>query len=149
MSFLEPFDEALIEHYRPRPRWPRYAALVRRAARAGDDRARYAIATWYLHGQANIGVRRNRRVARRWLELAARSSALAMFDLAFAHETGQLGLRKSERTAYRWYVRSAEYGSISALHEVGRCLFHGIGVAPDRTKARPILAAARRQGARD
>lgn len=142
----EPFDEALIEFYGTKPDHAGYRRLVERAAQAGDDRARYAMATWYLHGAPELGVKKNHRVARTWLEAAARSSALAMHDLAFAHETGRLGLRRDARAAYRLYRKSMRYGSVSAHHEVARCLFHGIGVKANRAAGEKLFAIARELG---
>jgi len=134
-AYIEPFDAAMMEVYRAAPRWRVYRRLVEKAAKAGDDRAAYAMATWYLHGHEQVGVRKNFRSARRWLERGARSMALAMLDLASANERGVLGLPEDAGAAYALYVRAAEFGSVCARHEVGRCLFYGIGVAQNRRVA--------------
>ena len=48
---------------------PKVLKLLRSAARDGDSRARYALATWHLFG---VGVRKNARSAVRLLKQAAR-----------------------------------------------------------------------------
>lgn len=145
---VEPFDAAMIEHYRDAPDWKVYRALIEKAARAGDDRAAYAMATWYLFGNEDVGVRKHAGRGRAWLERAARSMALAMCDLALAHETGRLGLAVDERAAYRLYARAVEYGGVAARHDLGRCLYHGIGVRTDRARGLRLYAEARRLGYR-
>ena len=146
MSYIEPFDAALIDLYASRVDWNRYRTLVELAAMSGDDRARYAMATWYLHGHEELRVRRNPKRARELLLLAARSSALAMCDLAFAYETGKLGFTRDPRRAYALYRRAARFGSIGARFDVGRCLVHGIGVRQDRQRGERVLQDAARLG---
>ena len=69
----------------------------------------------------------------------------ALFDLAVSYEKGA-GVRKSERKAYHLYVRAALWGDKQAIHEVGRCLFYGIGAKRDRRLADVWLARAEALG---
>jgi hypothetical protein len=60
--------------YGSRPTWPRAAGLYRVAARHGDAWAQFRLGTCYLHG---LGLARDPRLARRWLERAATGGVLA------------------------------------------------------------------------
>ena len=67
------------------------------ASAAGDDRATYALATWYLHGK---NVEKDIDRALNLLRLAADAgNADAMYDLAYSYEIGN-GVPKDDRTAF-------------------------------------------------
>jgi TPR repeat protein len=111
----------------------RVARLLERVCAEGDLRAAYALATWYLFGHA--GYLRDLKMAVKLLRMAAEGHVpAAHFDLAVCYETGR-GTRKNEAIAYRHYLAAALYGDNEAFREVGRCLYHGIGVARDRKAA--------------
>lgn len=109
------------------------ADLLESAFAVGDPRAAYALATWYLFGHG--GYPQDLRKAVKLLRIASKAHVpSAHFDLAVCYETGR-GVRKSEASAYRHYLAAALYGDADAFHEVGRCLYHGIGSARDRKSA--------------
>jgi uncharacterized protein len=58
----------------------------------------------------------------------------ALYDLAVSYEKG-VGVRKSEKKAYELYVQAAVWGEKQSFHEVGRCLYYGIGAERDRRLA--------------
>lgn len=115
-------------------------ALLEEAHAQGDRRATYALATWSLFGNAVCP--KDQRRAIRLLKLAAEADvAAAHFDLAVSYETGQ-GIKKNEKTAYRHFLAAALNGDNDSFAEVGRCLYHGIGVARDRKTAEVWLRRA-------
>jgi len=72
-------------------------------------------------------MRKNFRAAVALEEVAARAGIVeAMFNLAFAYETGR-GTDKDTTKALRLYRRAAAKGDRDAMYEVGRCVFYGIG----------------------
>ncbi|MBU1357723.1 MAG: sel1 repeat family protein [Gammaproteobacteria bacterium] len=76
------------------------------------------------------------------LKLAAKADvSAAHFDLAVSYETGQ-GVKKNEKAAYRHFTAAALNGDNDSFAEVGRCLYHGIGVARDRKTAEVWLRRA-------
>lgn len=127
------YEQALKAACGKRPDLAQASALLEEAHEQGDRRATYALATWSLFGNA---VRpRDLRKAVQLLKLAAKADlAAAHFDLAVSYETGQ-GVKKNEQSAYRHFLAAALNGDDDALVEVGRCLFHGIGVVRDRKVA--------------
>jgi TPR repeat protein len=132
-SEKEPYELALIAASSSPPDLLQANALLQDAHLRGDRRATYAIATWYLYG--NAVYTKNLRKAIRWLKLAVDADiASAHFDLAVSYETGQ-GVKKSEKSAYRHYLAAALNGDNNAVSEVGRCLYHGIGTTRDRRAA--------------
>ncbi|WP_162243748.1 tetratricopeptide repeat protein [Ramlibacter sp. Leaf400] len=127
------YEQALRLATRKKPDLAQAKGLLETAHVAGDRRATYALATWLLTG--NTVCSKDVRAAVRLLKLAAEADiAPAHFDLAVSHETGQ-GTRKNEKAAYRHFVAAALNGDDAALAEVGRCLYHGIGVGRDRKLA--------------
>jgi hypothetical protein len=80
------------------------AALLEEAHLAGDGRATYALATWYLFGRL---YRRNLRTAVRLLRKAAESEVPdALYDLAVCYETGE-GAAENPRKAAELYLQAA------------------------------------------
>lgn len=116
--------------------------LLDAAISDGDDRAEYALATWYLHGKH---VKKNVTKGIELLERAAtKGNADASFDLAVCYERGQ-GVAKSDAEAFRLYRDAAKRGDPEAMQEVGRMLYYGLGVAEDRQAADRWLAKAERR----
>ncbi|GEP52853.1 hypothetical protein RSO01_00190 [Reyranella soli] len=60
-------------------------------------------------------------------QAAAENVPSALYDLAVSYEKG-IGTKKNTRKAYELYLRAAIWGDKQSYHEVGRCLFYGIGV---------------------
>jgi TPR repeat protein len=109
------------------------ASLLTAAHEAGDVRATYALATWYLHGQL---FRKNVRKSIGLLRKAAKTNLPdALFDLAVCYEKG-VGVPKNPRKAIQLYLKAALYGELQSVYEVARCYYYGIGVHQDRQVAR-------------
>jgi len=116
-------------------------ALLSKAVDAGDARALYAMATWYLHG---THVEKDIKKGTAMLKSAANANvADALFDLAVSYETG-VGVVRSEKKAAQHYLRAAFAGDVSAFRSVGRCLYYGIGFVKDRVQATIWLEKARK-----
>ena len=64
-----------------------------------------------------------------------------MFDLAVCYETGSGVVRDLEK-AFILFKKSAKYGDMNAIFEVGRMMYYGIGTAKDQAKAQPWLERA-------
>ena len=127
------YDFALIAASRKLPDLAQAAKLLESANEKGDRRATYALATWYLYGHASYA--KNPRKAVQLLKLAAAADVgAAHFDLAVCYETGE-GVRKNDTKAYLHYLAAALNGDLNAIGEVGRCLFHAIGISRDRKAA--------------
>lgn len=118
---------------RKRPNLLHASTLLEWAHEEGDPQATYALATWSLSG--NEFYPKDLRRAVKLLKIAARADvAAAHFDLAVSYETGQ-GIKKNEKAAYLHYVAATLNGDAASMAEVGRCLYHGIGVSRDRKLA--------------
>ena len=113
-----------------------YAAL-KEAFDAGSHDAAYLLASWHLSG---THVPQSFEKAIPYLQFAIEGDvADAYFDLAVSLETGQ-GIAKDERQAFLYYMEAALLGDKGAIYEVGRCFFHGVGVAADKEVARVWLS---------
>lgn len=113
--------------------------LLEEASAAGDARATYALATWYLHG---THVKKSIKQGVRLLGVAAEAKVRdALFDLAVSYETGR-GIAKDRAKAFQLYKEAADLGDPQAMFEVGRMLHHGIGVPKDREAAERWLGDA-------
>lgn len=108
--------------------------LLQRASDAGDLRAAYAVATWYLHGKGDVVAPSLSRA----IPLLRKSSVDvpdAAFDLAICYEKGA-GVPKNANKAVALYLRAALRGQPQSHYEMGRCYWHGLGVNRDRKIAR-------------
>ena len=114
-----------------------YGLLIR-GHKAKDDRATYALATWYLFGRENVIEKDLKRAVGLLRESALANNADALHDLAVCYAKGA-GVRKSDSKAAQLYVQAAIYGDKQSAYEVGRCYWHGIGVKRDRKIARVWL----------
>jgi TPR repeat protein len=131
----EPFDLALIEYYRDDCRWERYRRLVEIGAEIGDPLARYAIATWYLHGHAELKIERDPAKGAEHLEACASLFGRAAYDLAVSRLKG-IGTRQARRVAFGLYVAASNLGSLAAMEAQALCLAQGIGTPADATAAK-------------
>lgn len=109
-------------------------ALLEEAMDQGDERAMYALATWYHFGKDGVVAIDHKKAARLVKVAAQRGLPEAQFDYAVSLETG-LGVKQNEAQALTHYLRAALNGHVSACESVGRMYYHGIGVAKDRRVA--------------
>lgn len=125
------YDEALLAMYHDPPDIRKAFQLLTEAENSGDARATYALATWYLFGQAPV-VERDRAKAARMLEVAAAAGIPdALHDVAVSYEKGDLYAQDLVR-AFQSYLAAALRGDQQSVYEVGRCYFYGIGVSEDQ-----------------
>jgi TPR repeat protein len=128
---------------RKKPDAPKALRLLQRAVAKGDPNAALALATWYHFGEH---VPKDFVKGVDLLKVAAAANVpIALYNLAVSYEKGE-GIRKSEKRAYEHYLRAAVWGEEQSVHEVGRCLFYGIGVARDRRLAQIWLDRAEALG---
>jgi TPR repeat protein len=119
--------------------------LLETAHEAGDARATYALATWYLHGKHfKKNVRKSVSLLRK---AASQDLPDALFDLAVCYERGE-GMKSNAKKAAELYLRAALHGEMQSIYEVGRCYYYGIGVHADRDIARVWFQRAEEVGAR-
>jgi TPR repeat protein len=138
-----PYRDALREASKKQADIGKVTSLLKRALKAGDPEAAYALGTWYLHGQH---VKQDRRKAVRLLREAADSNvANALYDLAVCYEKGA-GIKKSPRLAFECYLRAALQGEEQSFYEVGRCFYYGVGTSKDTRVARIWIDRARELG---
>lgn len=130
---ISSYELALEAATSSNPDWELAKSLLEEAHQKGDHRASYALATWYLYGHGGYPIKLSKAI--KMLKLAAEADiAPAHFDLAVSYETGN-GIRKNTQAAYRHFLAAALNGDNDSYAEVGRCLYHGIGVARDRKSA--------------
>lgn len=122
--------------------------LLIKAMEEGDHRAHYAIGTWYLYGTY---VKANARKAVALFKIAAdHDVADAAFDLAVCYEKGE-GARRDLAKAAAFYLRAWHCGDTSAVYELRRMFYWGIGVTKNRAIAEEfarISESENPQGAR-
>jgi TPR repeat protein len=125
------YDEALAEMHKENPNLLKSLHLLEAADTAGDARATYALATWYLHGQPPV-LRQDRKKAVSLLERAAEAGvADALYDLGVSYEKGEVD-EPDHRRAFENYLKAALRGEVQSIYEVGRCYYYGIGVTADQ-----------------
>jgi hypothetical protein len=106
--------------------------LLKAAASQGDQRAKYAIATWLLHGKQGVveaDVKTGLRLLR---ELAKSNIAEALFDLAVSYDYGW-GTRRNEQAAFSCYMRSALLGSKKSCAQIAEFYREGALVKHDHS----------------
>lgn len=136
------YEKALREIRRDKPDIALVIKLLNAGVEGGDPRAAYALATWYLHGEH---VRKNRRRAVELLKQAAEKNVPdACFDLAVYFEKN-----KDKKSAFAHYLKAAIRGDAQAIFAVGRCYYHGIGVAKSKSMADIWLDRAEELGVVD
>jgi uncharacterized protein len=107
--------------------------LLLHAVEQGDTRAKYAIATWYLAGNACVP-KDERRGVEILKELVNADIAEALFDLAYAYDLGRY-VRKNARRAFSLYMRAALLGDqescvqIAEFYREGRLVPHDMGLS--------------------
>lgn len=96
----------------------------RRAARLGDPRAIMRIGTFYDRG---LAVKKNEATASRWYHAAAELDdpdamyfiASSMEDICKSFDSETYISKKCRILSHRWYLKSAEYGNVDAMIEMG------------------------------
>jgi len=125
------FAEADAESRREKPDFGKAVTLMRRAADLGHSMARYALATWYLHGK-EPHLYKDYDEAFRLLEKAAKANIPAAFyDIAVCYAKGE-GVEQSSAKAFENYLRAALHGDADAVNKVGQYYYFGIGTSEDR-----------------
>lgn len=108
----------------------RVHGLLVEAADKGDDRAKYAIATWYLNGMKDI-VACDKEKALSILENLEESNIPeALFDLAVFYDNGIL-VEEDEYRAFSLYFRAALLGSQRCCDQISQFYRAGSIVDPD------------------
>jgi len=144
-KLLTKYDLALKKSRRKSYDAEEVLSLLSTASKEGDDRAQYALATWYLYGKH---VEINFAKAIRLLKMAVKKQNKdAMFDLAVCYEKGK-GAKKDLARAFELYVSAALWGDAQAHYEVGRMLFYAIGIPKNRKLANIWLKRAEMLGAK-
>lgn len=129
-----PYDSALRLMRASKPNLESAKCLLEVASNAGDHRATYALATWYLHGKSPV-VSIDKKKAANLLKTSADAGNVdASFDYGVSLEKGA-GVRKNEKAALVYYLRAALGGDAAAMEAVGRMYYFGIGVPKDRKVA--------------
>lgn len=137
------YDEALRKAQAENTPLDKIASLLTAAHEAGDARATYALATWYVHGRF---FKKDTRKGIALLREAARSNiAVALYELAGYYEVGH-GLRKNPIRAASLFLQAALHGDKQSIYEIGRCYYHGTGVQRDRRIAWVWLDRAKTLG---
>lgn len=134
----EPFDDALVVHFTDPFDHEQYRALVELGVKAGDSLAQYAKATWFIHGEDRLGIRRNIRRAVPLLTEASRTLNRAMYDLGVCYMLGS-GVPRDDRRAYLLFSKAAKHGSIAGMFNQAYFLEFGIGVTRSYARSRRIM----------
>jgi len=89
-----------------------------------DIRAKYAVATWYLHGVEGV-VKENKKMAFQILsELEKFNIAEALFDLAVFYDLG-VNVEKNEIKAFELYIRAALLGDAESCIQLAQFFREG------------------------
>jgi len=140
---MKPYDEALHIAKDTKESSEDVFNLLLKAHDQKDYRATYALATWYLHGEY---VEKNVQKAIEYLEMAAQENiADAQYDLAVSYEKGN-GVVQDEKKAFRLYLKASLNSDEQSIYEVGRCLYHGIGVDKNQEISDVFLEVAEQKG---
>jgi uncharacterized protein len=113
------------------------------AARAGDARSQYLLASLYLNGN---GVSQDTGEGLQWLsKAAAQGYAPAQSDLGGLYLEGREVARDTQRAA-DLLRKAADQGHAAAVYNLGVMARDGIGVAKDRALARSLFLKAAASG---
>ena len=119
------------------------AALMKRAANAGEPAAQYRLGKLHEKG---LGVPRDLSLARKWTERAADGGNIrAMHDLAVFYAQGDGG-PQSYAAAVNWFRKAAEFGVVDSQYNLGVLYERGIGIDPDPSEALFWFVIAARGG---
>lgn len=105
-----------------------YTLLVS-ASNKGDDRATYALATWFLFG--NDVVKKDEAIGVSMLNTLRNSFvAEALFDLAVSYDYGR-HVEQDDYAAFSFYMRAALLGDTASCSQISQFYAEGIIVEPD------------------
>lgn len=118
-------------------------ALWCSAAKRGEARAQYLIATLYDAGRVLV---KDEAKAVHWYRQAAEQGyAMAQFDLGVCYDFGR-GVQQDSCEAVKWYRAAAERGVADAQYNLACCFEEGEGVVENAEEARKWYARAAAQG---
>ncbi len=138
MTLSKDYVAALWEAQRKGGDLKKAYKLLNNAYKAGDERATYALGTWYLYGRDDLVEKNLTRAVALLREAAEANHPDALHDLAVCYAKGA-GVRRSDSKAAELYLRAALHGDKQSAYETGRCYWHGTGVQRDRRVARVWL----------
>jgi TPR repeat protein len=117
--------------------------MLQRAIALNNNKAMYAIATWYLFGKY---VEENLNTAVEYLIKASeQGNSNATYDLAVCYEQGK-GVIENLNEAFKLYTKAALLGDKQSIYEVGRCYYYGIGINANKEIAEVWLEIAENHG---
>ena len=90
--------------------------LLNNASEAGDERARYALASWYLNGTKVVN--KDEEKGRKLLKSLQQSLiAEANYDLGVMYDLGS-GCRRNSKKAFEFYMKAALLGDCQACSQI-------------------------------
>lgn len=117
------YKEALLLSRSDPPNFQDAYALLKVALEKGDDRAIYAIATWYLFGNEVLAKDESKGIS--ILESLSDSFvAEAVFDLAICYDYGRL-VEKDSNKAFSLYMKAALLGDTSSCDQISQFYAEG------------------------
>jgi uncharacterized protein len=138
VTLSKDYDAALREAQRKGGDLKKAYKLLTSAYKAGDERATYALGTWYLYGREDLIEKDLTRAVAMLREAAEANCSDALHDLAVCYAKG-VGVKRSDYKAAELYLQAALHGDKQSAFEMGRCYWHGIGVQRNRRIARVWL----------
>lgn len=119
-------------------------ALIEKAAGQGHLDAKIRLAEIYFLGQDGIPAAPEK--AAPWAQQAAEAGSAWALTMVGTMKEHAKGMPRDVPGARDAYLRAAQQGNAKAQSALGRLLFKGIGVDPDRVRAFYWLAASASQG---
>jgi TPR repeat protein len=117
---------------------------LQRAAEAGHAGAQYSLGVMLDEGR---GMTPSPTDAALWFnEAAEQGLAVAQNKLGMYHLTGVGVGGKNPEAALHWFRLAAGQGEVSALFNLGTCLFHGLGTEVDQTRGLGLWELAAEKG---
>jgi TPR repeat protein len=134
------YGEALALCRAENPNLRKAHELLFKSSDAGDLRATYALATWYLFGN-EVVERDEKRGVDLLKSLEHSNIAEAIFDLAVSYDYGK-SVRKSTKKAFSLYMRAALLGDKGACDQIAQFYLEGKFVPHDKALAHAWRARA-------
>lgn len=139
-----PYVAALGLSGEPNPDRREALEKLREAAAAGDPRAEYAIATWYLHGMEGVVERDVPRAFEMLKKLEDSFIAEALFDLAIFYDLGEI-VEPDEEKAFSLYMRAALLGNRESCRQMAEFFREGRIVKHDEKLQQAWLKRAKQK----
>jgi TPR repeat protein len=126
---LSEYTSALILSRAHPPKLNEAFELLTAASNKGDDRATYALATWYLFGNEVVDKDEERGVC---MLIALHDSlvAEALFDLAVSYDLGRY-VQQDDHKAFSFYMKAALLGDSDSCRQVSQFYAEGTVVGHD------------------